>query len=214
MMHWLHAVMPEQAPLVAGTGGGGGFLSHLEARGLRLVYEVCGSMPEPTRDNVLAYGRAVQRLCGTHEALPFRYGTAVAKEHDAVEILEKRSGEWLRRLSAVQGLSEFIVHAVQPTASPTRTTRTGADYLAARAEEMRRIRTWGESLSGMLSSLCREFRTLSRSAGLVRLACLSSAAAADLESLLVRWQRDHEVEATWVTGPWPPFSFVTEAESS
>ena len=214
MTFWLYAVALQQASLETGQGAGGGAILALAGRGLHLLYESCAQVPEPSRDTVIAYGDVVQRLCATREALPFRYGASVPSESEAVSLLEQRADDWTRQLFAIRGHSEFIVHVTARAEETSAKARTGAGYLAERAEELRRTRTLEASLSAFLAPSCRRIRPLGASSRAVRLACLTPMRSLqELQQRVADWAQTHPgEEAPRVTGPWPPFSFVEREE--
>lgn len=210
MRLWLHAVRPAGSVLQEGVGAAGGPLHQCEAFGLQVVYERCATEPEVTRARVLAFGDVVQRLCVTHDALPFRYGATVPTEQALLELLRTRADEWTRRLHAIQGQCEFIVHVAVPTSSDA-PARTGTAYLVARAEALRRTTRLEASLSTALAPGCADVRRLPAPSGATRLACLAPPEfASELQARIDRWCSSHRLTQPRVTGPWPPFSFAEE----
>lgn len=214
MIRWLYAVALEGAAPEGIAGAGGGPLAHTEGRGLTLVYERCDSAPKASRERVLAFGSVLQRLCAARTALPFRFGATVASEPELHALLEQRAEEWRRRLDAVRGQSELIVHVEGKQVAAQKEApvpRTGAGYLAGRAEALRRTRAIGETLCSQLAPRCTEVRLLPSPAGAIRVACLARAEdIGELEAGVREWTRAHPEDSARVTGPWPPFSFSEE----
>jgi hypothetical protein len=215
VIRWLYAVAPESSPSAPIASVCGRALEAHAHRGLRLIFETCPHAPEPSRDNLLAYGRVLQQLCARGHALPFRFGMTALAEQNLDDLLATHVAEWNQRLDIVRGCAELIAHVDATTPLAAAMQRTGTHYLKARAETIRQAQAQTASLSRELGQIAREIRPLPERSSQARVACL--VALPKLEAFrgaFEAWRSSSRTHGAWLTGPWPPLSFAMEPEPS
>lgn len=209
----LYAVVPADWEPPA-SGSASGALSMTSGAPVAVLYEERAEMPPTGRDELLRFGRVVTEVAQSGPALPVRFGTAVGTLDELDELIDERAASWEKRLSAVRGHVEVVVHVVDDTAPAKAPAARGSgrDYLLTRASAHRHAEELFEDLASAVAPHCREVRRLSGSDE-VRVACLVPAGAVDeLRSVLETWTATRDGRRSRVTGPWPPFSFTEEDE--
>ena len=185
-------------------------LAVLDIGGIRMLYRECDSPPACVPDDLLQFGLKVQQLAERCPALPARYGSVLDEIADLRLLATTHEHAWTRRLRAVAGAGELIVHLHLPDA-PDAPRSSGRAYLLHRADELRARSTAVEDLTRALSRWAREHRELP-GPGPARLAVLVD--LHDVEAFrasLTAWADGHPGLRLDVTGPWPPFSFCEDA---
>lgn len=180
----------------------------------------CPAPPEPTHATLLQFEETVERLMGDGTVLPARFGTMLAGERAATELLTTRQGQLVAALKRVGGAVELGVRAGwtddEPASAPPAGGSAGTAYLLGRLDHRRRARRIADDIDAVLGDLARErfCRILSRPESQVSAAYL--VARPHVDEFLGRCRRLEETltDAQVVcTGPWPPYSFVTQEET-
>jgi hypothetical protein len=206
------------------TGIHGAGISALPAGPLSCWTSTLSAAPDVSAENVAAHNTVVQAaMDGAATPVPLRFGQWFAADAEAAARIAEEASRWSDVLRRIDGCSEFGVHI----ASTTRTARdvqtklatTGTDYMAAlarRQAEAAERRRQGEALCAWL---------LDRAGPLVRESRTERAVGADELAVMAHLIRRHDAEAyqtmirdvrgerpdvrILVSGPWPPYSFVT-----
>ena len=176
---------------------------------LGVLFEESSEPPAATREAVLAHGRRIAAIAEHRALLPMRYGT-VAADLEALDALATEHADaWFRRLCAVEGHAEMLVHAAA-TAAPTGRAASGREHLRRRAEALHEYdRTW-QALEDLARPWSDELRRLPDGD---RMAVLVPTSDVDpFRESVAAWAAEHPAVHAAVTGPWPPFSFCEEPE--
>jgi hypothetical protein len=177
----------------------------------------CGLAQERTVTPSLLWRheQIVETLMKTCDLLPVRFGTQVEDAHAAATVLARQQDELKAALDRVRGAVELAVRVVdsEREPQPAAVFSSGADYMRAKAmltQDVARVaRAIHDPLAGMAraSRVMRQVRTREalRSAYLVARDVVGQ--FVDRVSSLQRANPDLHVLCT---GPWPPYSFVSE----
>lgn len=216
-------------------------LSYLPVRGL---VAIVGSHPEESRDGELnaerlnAFSNQINELHRTVDILPFRFTRAVTL-NDLVTLLTDNRAAYSQNLQRLSGCTEVNARwafedpiSVAPLASVDGTAvgrTSGSDYLRARHrlsglenESERELNTLANEVGKRLGIECIDVRTSLR-----RLRCADQnlISVHGLEVLLSRVDAKPYLQLlseacfrshlpTIASGPWPPYSFITEVNSA
>lgn len=213
----LYAVVPAGAPAPSTVT-----LKRLDAGPVGVLYEERDQLPSAGQADLLSFGEAVQALASTSPVLPVRFGTTLPDLAGLQQLVAERGPAWRRRLDAVDGHVEMVVHARdtgsrRPSARPASDDVTGTEYLLSRAAVLRHDAELVESVSAALRPVVTELRVLRgvRGAQEARVACLVAVGGDPaVRAALEQWAAasgDRHAEAT---GPWPPFSFTETEDAS
>jgi hypothetical protein len=163
---------------------------------------------EVTREEVLRHAQVVEELAARSDALlPAQLGRGFRDDEQLADALRAQARELGERLEQVRGCVEFGLRALVTGASEHEKA-TGADYMRARLDDLRRQDRLVAELHEPLASLARE-NTLQRgAAGEIRAAYLVE--EANVEAFREAAGRaEGSPDATVVcTGPWAPYSFA------
>lgn len=191
-------------------------LSVLRGEQLAVLYDEIESAPDKSPQEIVAFGRALTELGAAGPMLPVRYGTTVADLEELRLTMEQRADEWRRRLAAVAGHVEMIVHIAEEAPAGTDTAPgTGREYLMAKV----RAHTWArdryDELLDAVGPHVRDVRRLVDRRGGLRIAFLVPQSELDrFHGALDGAAAGHGASRTQVTGPWPPFSFAEEEDQT
>lgn len=210
----LYAVVPTEAPAPSTLP-----LERFDAGPVGVLYEERDALPSAGQADLLSFGEAVQVLASTSPVLPVRFGTTLPDLAGLQELVDQRGAAWRRRLDAVDGCVELVVHARdsstgRPSVPDASDDVTGTEYLLSRAAVLRHDTELVESVSAAVRPVAKELTVLRglRGEQEARIACLVAADAVPaLRAALEQWTAASGDRHAEVTGPWPPFSF-TEAE--
>ena len=163
---------------------------------------------EVTREEVLRHAQVVEELAARSDALlPAQLGRGFRDDEQLADALRAQARELGERLEQVRGCVEFGLRALV-TAASEHEKATGADYMRARLDDLRRQDRLVAELHEPLASLARE-NTLQRgAAGEIRAAYLVE--EANVEAFRgAAGRAEGSPDATAVcTGPWAPYSFA------
>ena len=181
--------------------------------------------PEPDEDLLWAHEQVVEGLMEGATILPMRFASTVEGPAALVAMLEQRRQEFIAALERVRGAVELSVRAElpgdpepadpEPVAAEPRLMRhfgPGTSYLLERARDQRRGEDAAELIHRPLVALARRSK---RTAGGDPHA-FKAAYLVEEDAVESFGQRVGRLNATLgdinvsCTGPWPPYSFVSE----
>lgn len=190
-----------------------GPLRTVERDGLAaVVSEHDGQRPE--RSDLWGYEQVMERLMAEHTILPMRFGTVLADERKVRAMIGERFEELHAGLERVRGAVELSLRAGwrEPSA-PVTATGPGTAYMLDRVALDRRARALADRLDP-LGALAREMRRRIAPQGdlPVQNAYLVDRPRITEFTERVRHldERHGDIELV-CTGPWPPYSFASEA---
>jgi hypothetical protein len=204
-------------------GLGGAAVRELEHEGLTAVYSRHRQLRvRPSADLVLAHERVVESAMSRGTVLPLRFGTQFDRESDLLTALAERRAELVQSLDRVRGRVEIglrVLPAAPPTGGPASVSvapggaPTGREYLLGRLGERRAGQHATRDLHRPLASLAQA-SVVRRPRSPVLLVASYLVAVDDAPEFRRRAEELAGALAgvrVHVTGPWPPYSFVTKA---
>lgn len=209
-------------PESVATGLHGAPLRAIECGPLQAVVSEHAVAPEPGEGLLWAHERVVEELMEGATILPMRFGTTVEGPEALVAMLEPRREEFVAALERVRGAVELSVRAELPNAAepddaePSFTAEhsgPGTAYLLERAYSQRRGEEAAELIHRPLAALAR--RSIQK-AGSGDPRAFKAAYLVDKRTVEAFGKRVGRLNATLgdirvsCTGPWPPYSFVSE----
>ena len=222
---WIYCVLPADAPEPGVTGIDGGTVRAIRAGGVTAWVSDVPSTPRPELQRIRAHDtviRAAQDAGFT--PVPIRWGQVTAGDDDVRAHLESR--DYGADLERIAGCVEFGIRVLDPEAADSSTpaeTRaeaqgSGATYLRLIAERMHTLeRTRARALEAAraidaaLVDRVRESRVepTERPAGALVAHLVQTSAASEYADQAHTLAHAHPPLRVVVTGPWPPYSFVT-----
>jgi hypothetical protein len=203
------------------TGLNGAPLRAVECGPLLAVVSEHAVAPEPDEDLLWVHEQVVEGLMEGSTILPMRFGSTVEGREELIAMLEKRREEFVGSLERVRGAIELSVRAqlssaaepAEPEPRPVRPTGPGTAYLFERARRHRRSEAVVDLIHQPLAVLARRSvvqpgrgnPTEFKAAYLVDVAAV--APFGERVGKLNNTLGDISVTCT---GPWPPYSFVSE----
>jgi hypothetical protein len=209
-------------PGSATTGLHGAPLRAIECGPVRAVVSEHAVAPEPGEDLLWAHERVVEELMEGATILPMRFGTTVEGPEALIAMLEQRREEFNAALEGVRGAVELSVRAELPSVAEPEDAELpltaehsgpGTAYLLERAYSQRRGEEAAELIHRPLAALAR--RSMRKGGGGDPRA-FKAAYLVDEGTVKAFGARVDRLNATLVdikvscTGPWPPYSFVSE----
>jgi hypothetical protein len=190
-------------------------LCELSRDGLSAVFAETVENGAATAERLWHHEHVVETLMESRDLLPVRYGTSAPDEAALARALDRRHDELATALSFVRGAVELSVRVFgDPTdrdGVPPRRSRSGSEYLRARARDAAVQHGIAQSVHEPLRAIARadhmrrpqDDLEVLRSAYLVDRGRVGrfTRAVAELESDLSGFR-------LLCTGPWPPYSFV------
>jgi gas vesicle protein GvpL/GvpF len=176
----------------------------------------------------IGHQRVVAAIAETADVLPARLGTMFLSEESLRADISKRKAALeadLRRITGTQEWGVKVFAAPRPLALPTK-VRSGKEYLQAKSGQLRsskpqaqdeKIKKFARELERVGIATSEGGRISCGTRGLQYQASvlLKRTDRAKLEKLLRRfsraWKGTHKIE--W-SGPWPPYSFVSQIAKS
>jgi hypothetical protein len=207
-------------PGAVAAGLDGAPLRGIECGPVQAIVSEHAVAPEPDEDLLWAYEQVVEGLMEGATILPIRFGSTVEGPEVLVAVLEQRRQEFIAALERVRGAVELSVRAELPSAAepvdaeprPMRQLGPGTSYLLERARDQRRSEDAVELIHRPLAALAR--RSVSKASGSSH--AFKAAYLVDGVAVEAFSQRVGRLNATLgdirvsCTGPWPPYSFVSE----
>jgi hypothetical protein len=215
-----------------GSGVRGGGLLRIEHGGLAAVVSpLAARVVAPTKEELLDYERVIRSRHAVADVLPMRFGSVLPDEAAVREHLDAQRTVYQRALSRIAGCVEMGVRALVSTpppsaepaerAKPEIRSRPGIDYLKERqrrhAAELQlrdRCTALEQALLSKVAPWCREHRSeLSPPRSGAPMLCSLyflvprdrvSAFRAALSPLPVGGHAEISL-----SGPWPPFNFMS-----
>jgi hypothetical protein len=163
---------------------------------------------EVTREAVLRHAQVVEELLVRSGALlPAQLGRGFRDDDELAAALQAQARELGERLEQVRGCVEFGLRAFAADAgSPD--AETGAEYMQARLDDLRRQDRLVAELHEPLASLARQSTLQRGPGGAIRAAYLVEGQNADeFREAADRAEASREVSVV-CTGPWAPYSFA------
>ena len=198
-------------------GLGGAALRALETEALAAVYSRHRSLqPRPSPELVLEHERVVEAIMARGPMLPLRFGAQLDGEERLEAVLHERREELLRALDRVRGHVELGMRVIPERGSVARSEkggRSGRQYLLALAAERRRADEAARELHAPLAELATESMVRERPAPpaiLVAAYLVNTDGVNDFRSRADELGAKRKDLQLVVTGPWPPYNFVSE----
>jgi hypothetical protein len=168
-----------------------------------------------TPDVLWRHEDVVETLMKTCDLLPVRFGTQVEDEHAAAMVLARQERELKAALDRVRGAVELSVRVIagERERQPAPVFASGADYLRAKAHQVEDETRVATAIHEPLSRLARASRRTRRLQGRE---ALCSAYLVDRGAItffskgVAALRRANPDLHLLCTGPWPPYSFVSE----
>lgn len=187
------------------------------------IYSEHGIAPEPDEELLWSHEQIVEELMEGSTILPMRFGSTVESPEALADWLRERREEFSDSLKRVRGAVELSVRAQLPKgpdadqgARPAWRSQPGTAYLLERARRQRRSEDAAERIHRPLAALARTSVPKAGAAG--DLGEFKAAYLVDEESVEAFGERVGELNSTLAdtkvscTGPWPPYSFVSEVQ--
>ena len=210
MIHVYALTDSPEAPLPEVAGIAGASVEQLAVGGLCAV---CSRHPDPAELTVSeaqlwAHEAVVEALLGDRAVLPVRYGSDFGDEQGLRRAVEAGREGYEADLRRLRGRVEFGVRAF-PSGERRQSGSTGREYLATRASETAEAREVHERLMGLAveATVAPPAGRAVLTAGYLVARDAADAFTAEVEGLA---RKSSRIELL-CTGPWPPYSFVTQA---
>lgn len=183
----------------------------------------------PNISRALSYAKVVEALHADRAVLPMRYGCLFGDEGEVVELLRARRAEYAAVLRRLDGCVEMGVRILRPAEpvppcspfDPETEAAPGQAYLAHRAARYAREQATAGALANMTGRVRRALgglaeRTETDSAvrgdqGVSSLYFLVKRTAVESFRQAFRRIGGRESSRLLLSGPWPPYNFVTPA---
>lgn len=177
--------------------------------------------PRSGVEELWRHEEVVEQLMERATVLPMRFGASAASEAELAAVLEERGEEFGNLLDELSGAVELSVRVEPAPPAEAGSPPAGADpaappsgtaYLQKRGLELRAIEDARARYHEPLSALSRRSRLPAGrpQSGAFKAAYLVEAERVeDFTALVGRLEREGEARLS-CTGPWPPYSFVSE----
>jgi hypothetical protein len=157
----------------------------------------------------------IETLMKTCDLLPVRFGTQVEDEHAAAMVLARQRVQLQAALDRVRGAVELAVRVVDNDREPQPVAvfSSGVDYMRAKAAQAQDVERVTQAIHEPLAGMARASRVM-RQVRAREAMCSAYLVARDVVSQFVDrvscLQRANPDLQVLCTGPWPPYSFVSE----
>jgi hypothetical protein len=229
---YVYAILARETPLPAGLRGiDGAAVALVPYRALAAATSPLErGAPRPTPENVWRHEAVVEALRSQGPALPVRFGTVLADASAVARALAARYDVLVADLARLGDKVEFSLSVLwdpprtqeEDQASRREAQGPGARYLQARLAAHRREAAGREKASALARALDRELsvHALERRCTLLPTPRIAVRAAYLLEpgrvpafqDAFTQLRRAHPDLRLLLSGPWPPYSFVTPPE--
>lgn len=213
----------DSAPDSLGVGLHGAPLRRLDLGGIFAIVSEHEQAPHSGIEELWRHEEVMERLMAQGAVLPMRFGASAASEAELEADLRPRRDDFKARLDEVTGTVELSVRvAFFPPAEHLRrsaggdpaTPPTGTEYMRERGRALGAREAAEARYHEPLSALSRRTRIPSArlGAGDFKAAYLVEADRVEAFTALVdRLGKEGEASVS-CTGPWPPYSFVSEEQ--
>jgi len=160
---------------------------------------------------VLRHARVVEELSARSAAiLPAQLGRAFRDDDELAAAVREQAPQLASGLERVRGCVEFGLRAIPAERTEQVEAGSGADYMRARLDEVRRRERLVERLHEPLARLARATALRPQGDELNAAYLVARDDVAEFREAVARLERTPELTVV-CTGPWPPYSFATEA---
>ena len=184
------------------------------------------SPPNPSPSSLWRHEHVVEAFMDGRGVLPVRFGTVFGDEHALRTELVRREDALAAALERVRGKVELAVRALWPNGFPrdgaggiaagVEDRGPGTAYLLTRLETARDERAAVVALHEPLAALADESHvTVDGDPLVLKASYLVDAGSVDeFRAAVDRLTAEHDRVTLACTGPWPPFSFVGDANQA
>jgi len=219
MTYLLHCIVEQglEEPRAQSRG-----ISLVAAQGLAAVVSQDEWDEPPTVARLLAFERVVESIHARQTALPLRYGCRMESEAEILRLLEERREEYEALLKRLRGMTEMGIRLLWPARAypqPAAAASPGAAYLASLRQRYAVGNTLmpeeveaAQRIAGLLGGLFAEQRnevSSSPQGRLLSLAFLTPRARVEEFRGKAREITPPGGAKLLLSGPWPPYSFVS-----
>jgi hypothetical protein len=201
-------------------GLGGAALRAVGEGGLVAIVSEHDELPlraEP--EDLWAHEAVVEAAMKSGPVLPMRIGTSLRGERELLDALRARAPQFRRALERVEGAVELGIRAVVDVApsengTPVTGAGPGTAYMLGRLERVRAAERVAAAIHEPLAALARESTWRVEGGQPPRLAGAYLVDRSEVDRFRERVAdlEDGRPIAIVCTGPWPPYSFVSEEE--
>ena len=233
---YVYAILARETPLPAGLRGfNGAAVSTVPYRALAAaISPLQGEALRPTEENLWLHETIVEALRQQGPALPVRFGTVLADASAVADALAERYDVLAADLARLGDKVEFGLNVLWDppitsgeeqalgSGAAVEAQGRGARYLRARLAAHRREAAMRERAGALARELDRELSVHARERRctllptprlLVRTAyLLEPERVPAFQDAFAQLRRAHPALRLLLTGPWPPYSFVTPPE--
>ena len=219
MKYLLHCIV-EQGLEEPGAQSQG--ISLVAGHGLAAVVSQEELDEPPTVARLLAFERVVESIHARQTALPLRYGCRMESAAEILRLLEERREEYEALIERLRGMTEMGIRLLWPARAypqPAAAASPGAAYLASLRQRYEAGGSLAQEeveassrIAGLLGDLFAERRnevSSSRQGRLLSLAFLTPRARVEEFRGKAREITPPGGAKLLLSGPWPPYSFVS-----
>ncbi|MFL5920635.1 MAG: GvpL/GvpF family gas vesicle protein [Gaiellaceae bacterium] len=165
-----------------------------------------------SRDAVLRHAQVVEALAARSAAiLPAQLGHAFRDEDELETAVRSQAQQLARGLERVRGCVEFGLRAIPAEGDDEVEAGSGAEYMRARLEQVRRHDGLVARLHEPLARVARAATVRPQNAELNAAYLVAREDVGEFRATVARLERAPDLTVV-CTGPWPPYSFATEEE--
>ena len=198
--------------IVEGLDGAPPGLERREVEGLELVLgREEAPAGELSREEVLHHAEVVDELMSRSAAvLPAQLGRAFRDEAELAAAVREQAPQLAQTLERVRGCVEFGLRVTGLGGEAPTDAESGAGYMRARLDHLRRQDALVERLHEPLSRLARDETLQRRPDGFTAAYLVERANVSEFQAAVARAEGESGAVVVG-TGPWPPYSFTGAA---
>ena len=211
-MIYLYAIADGRPPAFSSAGIAGARVESTEAAGLCAVWSSHADEADlaATPSALWAHEAVADELLQSAAVLPLRFGTTLSDEHAIRELLERDEQRFRKLLDRVRGHVELAVRVAVPETVPERPA-DGAAYVNARVASRQAREAAARVVLAPLEAVASASAQRHDDAPVIRASYLVRPSEVEHFTSTVRRLQDAHPQLTLsCTGPWAPYSFVTE----